>query len=213
MAEDVGLCTYVRHHQQKIVLFLAAMREYADLLRRNDFVVDYHGFEQDAESVFEEKLADFVAHYNLRELVHFEIEDRFFAERIARFCVDNDIAERVVESPMFLTPRSQFAAYLESAKRPFMADFYKRQRRELGILTDEELLGGWQPGDAAIPLTPGWRGFAGPITPNLIDFEEWDYLFDLQQPPGVIPEPSTFTVFALGVLGLGLVGLRRRKRA
>ena len=26
MAEDVGLCTYVRHHQQKIVLFLARMR-------------------------------------------------------------------------------------------------------------------------------------------------------------------------------------------
>ena len=138
MAEDRELCTYVRHHQQKIVLCLAAMREYAELLRRNDFVVDYHGLEQDGETVFEEKLADFVAHYNLRELVHFEIEDRFFAERIARFCVDNDIAERVVESPMFLTPRSQFAAYLESAKRPFMADFYKRQRRELGILTDED---------------------------------------------------------------------------
>ena len=25
MAEDLGLCTYVRHHQQKIVLFLAAI--------------------------------------------------------------------------------------------------------------------------------------------------------------------------------------------
>ena len=138
MAEDVGLCTYVRHHQQKIVLFLAAMREYAELLRCNDFVVDYHGLEQDGETVFEEKLADFVARYNLRELVHFEIEDRFFAERIARFCADHDITETVVESPMFLTARSGFAAYLEHVKRPFMADFYKRQRRELGILTDED---------------------------------------------------------------------------
>ena len=33
MAEDVGLCTYEKHHQQKIVLFLAAMRAYADELR------------------------------------------------------------------------------------------------------------------------------------------------------------------------------------
>ena len=30
MREDPELCTYVRHHQQKLVLFLAAMREYAD---------------------------------------------------------------------------------------------------------------------------------------------------------------------------------------
>ena len=29
MAEDMGLCTYEKHHQQKIVLFLAAMRSYA----------------------------------------------------------------------------------------------------------------------------------------------------------------------------------------
>ena len=30
MAEDMGLCTYEKHHQQKIVLFLAAMRAYAE---------------------------------------------------------------------------------------------------------------------------------------------------------------------------------------
>lgn len=34
MAEDLGLCTYVRHHQQKIVLFLAAMRSYADAMAK-----------------------------------------------------------------------------------------------------------------------------------------------------------------------------------
>ncbi len=32
MREDRGLCTYERHHQQKIVLFLAAMRAYRDEL-------------------------------------------------------------------------------------------------------------------------------------------------------------------------------------
>ncbi len=41
MAEDVGLCTYEKHHQQKIVLFLAAMRSYADELRSAGFEVHY----------------------------------------------------------------------------------------------------------------------------------------------------------------------------
>ena len=41
MAEDPGLCTYEKHHQQKIVLFLAAMRAYADELRAAGYVVHY----------------------------------------------------------------------------------------------------------------------------------------------------------------------------
>jgi hypothetical protein len=34
MAEDYGLCTYVNHHKLKIYLFLTAMREYWDELKR-----------------------------------------------------------------------------------------------------------------------------------------------------------------------------------
>ena len=41
MAEDVGLCTYEKHHKQKIVLFLAAMRAYADELRDAGYEVHY----------------------------------------------------------------------------------------------------------------------------------------------------------------------------
>jgi len=73
-----------------------------------------------------------------------------------------------------------------------------------GILTDEELLGGWGPGDAPIPLPAGWRGFSGPSTPGLIDFEEWDYLFD-------IPEPSSLALAAFGLLGSLACGRRRRQ--
>ena len=50
MAEDVGLCTYVRHHQQKIVLFLAAMRSYADELRDAGFDVRYFELDPDGGS-------------------------------------------------------------------------------------------------------------------------------------------------------------------
>ena len=33
MAEDKGLCTYEKHHKQKILLFLSSMRSYADELK------------------------------------------------------------------------------------------------------------------------------------------------------------------------------------
>ena len=41
MAEDNGLCTYEKHHKQKILLFLSSMRSYADNLKKNKFKLDY----------------------------------------------------------------------------------------------------------------------------------------------------------------------------
>ena len=41
MAEDNELCTYEKHHKQKILLFLSSMRSYADLLKKNKFKIEY----------------------------------------------------------------------------------------------------------------------------------------------------------------------------
>ena len=57
MAEDVGLCTYEKHHQQKIVLFLAAMRAYADQLRAAGYCVRCQELDITDSRPFEDKLA------------------------------------------------------------------------------------------------------------------------------------------------------------
>jgi deoxyribodipyrimidine photolyase-related protein len=41
MAEDNGLCTYEKHHKQKILLFLSSMRSYADSLKKSKYNLDY----------------------------------------------------------------------------------------------------------------------------------------------------------------------------
>ena len=41
MAEDYQLCTYVKHHRQKILLFLSAMRSYADELKKANLTLTY----------------------------------------------------------------------------------------------------------------------------------------------------------------------------
>ncbi len=138
MAEDRELCTRVRHHQQKIVLFLAAMREYADGLRDRGHDVTYHELDMDSEQDYEDRLRAFVKDEDVEELLHFEIEDHFFEQRIAGFCKKNGIEQTTLESPMFLTPRERFEEYLDDAKRPFMADFYKLQRRSLDVLMNKD---------------------------------------------------------------------------
>ncbi len=137
MCEDMELCTYVKHHQQKIVLFLAAMREFADGLRSQGREVSYHCLEPDSAATFTDRLAAFVQQRGLKQLIHFEIEDHFFASRIEDFCRDQNLSQEVLPSPMFMSSRASFTNYLESVKKPFMADFYRRQRKDFGLLLDE----------------------------------------------------------------------------
>ena len=137
MAEDLGLCTYVRHHQQKIVLFLAAMRSYADELTSAGYDVYYQQLDtRDAES-YEAKLAKTLQTTGATELVHFEIEDKPMEKRIVDFAASRNFKRTELRSPMFLCSRKDFAAFAKDSKRLLMGDFYKQQRRRLGILVDD----------------------------------------------------------------------------
>ena len=56
MKEDRGLCTREKHHQQKLVLVLAAMRAYRDELEHAGFVVRYRYLDDDRELDYEQSL-------------------------------------------------------------------------------------------------------------------------------------------------------------
>lgn len=146
MAEDVGLCTYVKHHQQKIVLFLSAMRSYADELRGRGMDIRYHKLgdvEGKKDKGYTHKLATTVNQAKkdgepFGRLAYFEVEDRFMEEALAAFADEHGLEQEVLPSPMFLTTREQFAEYNSVVKRPFMADFYKRQRKRLDVLMTKD---------------------------------------------------------------------------
>jgi len=176
MAEDVGLCTYVRHHQQKIALFLAAMRHHADELRSRDLDVTYLRLDDDgADDPYEDKLDRMVDEERPSRLVTFEIEDRFFAERIAAWADGHDLEHEVRPSPMFVTPRPVFADYLDSVKAPFMATFYQRQRKATNILLEEDgspVGGKWSFDDENRRKLPKSVEVPDPPTPTRSDHDE-----------------------------------------
>ncbi len=138
LAEDVGLCTHVRHHQHKLVLFLAAMRAHRDALRDRGFRVHYDALDPTgADAPYEEKLGRFVDEHRIDRLRMFEIEDAFFERRIRRFADERGLTLDLLETPAFLTPRARVEGWLRE-NRPFMADFYRWQRRRLGVLVDDD---------------------------------------------------------------------------
>jgi deoxyribodipyrimidine photolyase-related protein len=137
IAEDLELCTYVRHHQQKIVLFLAAMRSYADALRSAGYDVHYERLDSDGAESYEAKLEKHLQTTAATKLVHFEIEDKAMEERLVEFADSRNLARKELQSPMFLCSRDGFAAFAKDSKRLLMGEFYKQQRRRLGILVDD----------------------------------------------------------------------------
>ena len=136
MAEDVSLCTYVRHHKKKLVLFLAAMRNYADGLRALGYDVLYHALEDRDESSYENKLAAAVDASQAKRLRIFEIEDRFMQHRLLDWATRQGTELTIERSPMFLCNRERFTDFLQSVESPRMADFYREERRRLGLLVD-----------------------------------------------------------------------------
>ena len=137
MMEDYGLCTFQKHHKLKLILFLSAMRSYADELKKNKFKINYYDLNNDFKTSYEKKLENFIIKNKVKELISFEIEDKFFEKKILSLTKKVKISWKVINSPMFLNSRDDFKDYLSKTKKPFMANFYKTARIKIDILMDK----------------------------------------------------------------------------
>ncbi len=145
MAEDYQLCTYEKHHKLKILLFLSAMRSYAENLKNNKFEIEYQKIEnKEFKDDYLKKLKKIINSKNIKEVSSFEIEDKFFEKKITLFLKKENIKWNIVQTPMFLNSRNDFKNYLKKSKKPFMATFYKDVRKKSGILmgSDANPIGG-----------------------------------------------------------------------
>ena len=134
MCEDYNLCTYQKHHKLKILLFLSAMRSYADKLKTEKFNINYNILNLKTKLSYEDKLELFIKKNKISEIISFEIEDKFFENRILKLSKKLQIKWIIIDSPMFLTKRNEFKEFLNSNRKPLMANFYKLSRKKNNIL-------------------------------------------------------------------------------
>ena len=138
MAEDYNLCTYEKHHKLKILMFLCAMREKRDELIKNHFNVFYSEISNgDFLIPYEEKLKKYIIKNKINHIKFFEIEDKFFENRMRVFSEINNLEITFYQSPMFIESREEFKKYASNKKSLSHANFYKSIRKKLNILIDE----------------------------------------------------------------------------
>ena len=137
MREDLGLCTYQKHHKHKLILYLSAMRSYKDYLEKNGYKVHYEYLSIEKTIPYVESLNSFIKKCKIKNVSIYTIEDKSFEKQILKIkkSVENI---QIIDTPMFLTNPADFAEMCPKRKKPLykMTDFYISQRKKLDILMD-----------------------------------------------------------------------------
>lgn len=118
----------LKFHQQKIVLHRASMKAYAAALVSRGYTVMYRDFAKGMTITDHLKAVPF-AEFHYCDTVDFLLEKRLSA---------SGVVLRRYESPMFLSPGDWLTEQFPVGKKPFMARFYERQRKRMGVLLNAD---------------------------------------------------------------------------
>jgi len=135
MVEAYDEATYVRHHKQKIVLILAAMRHFAESLRAEGIDVDYVKLDSKGNSgSFSGELNRALARHSVTRIVVTEPGEWRVWAMMQHWANDFNLPVEIREDDRFICSRSEFANWAEGRKSLRMEYFYREMRRKTGWL-------------------------------------------------------------------------------
>jgi deoxyribodipyrimidine photolyase-related protein len=137
MVEVADETTYVRHHKQKIVLILSAMRHFADDLRAEGITVDYVRLDDPANTgSFGGELTRALARHSPDCIMMSEPGEWRVWEMMLDWREALDLPVHIRPDSRFLSTRDEFAAWAKDRKVYRMEFFYREMRRKTGLLMD-----------------------------------------------------------------------------
>jgi deoxyribodipyrimidine photolyase-related protein len=152
MVESLARARQLPYHKHKLVLIFAAMRGFADDLRRDGWRVDYYRERDD----YVEPLAEHVAAYGPARLRMMEQSEFGVTERLKAAAERHGIPVEVLPHANFISSEVEFAELFAGGReRVTMETFYRRMRRKTGLLMDGDApAGGAWNYDSANRLPP-----------------------------------------------------------
>lgn len=179
MVEVQEETTYVRHHQQKIVFILSAMRHFAEQLRSEGIEVDYVYLDDPENSgSFGGEMERAVQRHGAQRVVMTEPGEWRVEAMMRSWQDDMEVPVEILDDDRFLCSRAEFAQWAKGRKALRMEFFYRVMRRRTGWLMEgKDPVGGrWNydaenrkslPKDVQIPAR--LRFAPGDITRQVMD--------------------------------------------
>lgn len=146
LAEVRGECTYVKHHAQKIVLVLSAMRHFAAELAAGGLTVDYVRLDDPANThTLRGEVLRAAARHRATRIVCTEPGEFRLDEDMRGWGDAAGLPCDIREDDRFLCTRNAFFAWARGRKGLRLEFFYRDMRRRTGILMqgDAPLGGQW----------------------------------------------------------------------
>lgn len=126
---------YVRHHKQKIVLVLSAMRHFAKSLRAEGICVDYVRLDDEGNSgSFTGELGRALSRHRVDRIVVTEPGEWRVREMMQTWAKMFGRPVEIHEDDRFLCTRAEFANWAKGRKSFRMEFFYRQMRRKTGWL-------------------------------------------------------------------------------
>jgi deoxyribodipyrimidine photolyase-related protein len=146
MMEVMEESTHVKHHKQKIVLVLSAMRHFAETLRQRGVTVDYVKLDApDNTGTFTTEVQRAVARHRPSRVVVTEPSEWRVQAIVEGWKSLTGVPVEVRVDHRYFATRARFAFWARGRRRWRMEHFYREMRREHGLLMegDQPVGGEW----------------------------------------------------------------------
>lgn len=139
MVEVGDEAVYVRHHKQKLVFILSAMRHFAQSLREEGLRVDYVTLDAPGNTgSFTGEVARALARRGASHVVATEPGEWRVLEMMRDWREELPVPVEIRDDDRFVCSREEFAAWAEGRKSYRMEFFYREMRRKTGLLMTPE---------------------------------------------------------------------------
>jgi len=144
MAEVPAEAAYVWSHKARIAIFLAAMRHFAEALRRRDWTVYYRATgAHDAAATLADALAADLKTLKPERVIIVEPGEWRLWGALADACAAADVAFEQRPDTHFINPLADFVTWMDGRKQPRMEHFYRLMRQRTGwLMQGREPVGG-----------------------------------------------------------------------
>lgn len=136
MIESKARGTYLRYHQQKLVLIYSAMRHFAEDLRAAGWEVDYHRLED--TPTFEAGLRRHVAKYHPDGFLVSEPNDFIMTDLVRKVGRKFRLKIETFPSTQFYLSREEFSAWAGTRQWLVMEVHYRELRKRTGYLMEAD---------------------------------------------------------------------------